>query len=182
MDLEPLLLIWKNSPVLKPTFGMGTAHRSLAPLMPVLVLSWSPYCHGQRHCIGLAWGGVQHVLTTQNSRALQFYWGALHRGPLAVLVFSLPLSTGKRRLFFYSYSQNQHRQTLGTGGTFLKDARPYLPSTSYSERMLPGPPFCTVQVSSGHSSSKSTSSPLGLQHFDNTKPVIARLIIRNPMF
>lgn len=115
----------------------------LVPLLPLAegIMSW--------------WGCPTAEADTSSSPRtavlLQSYVGVTAPGPAAVLVFTLPLSTGKRLVFLFSSLKPILAETLEADGTFLKDAGPYLPPSSHSETILLGPPSWTVQVSSCHS-------------------------------
>lgn len=69
MDLEHLLLIWKNIlPVVKPAFEMSLPPEHVEALMPVLFLFW-PHCHlwprgSVSHLTSCGGGGVQLLKQT----------------------------------------------------------------------------------------------------------------------
>lgn len=109
---------------------------------------------------------------------LQSYVGVTAPGPAAVLVFTLPLSTGKRLVFLFSSLKPILAETLEADGTFLKDAGPYLPPSSHSETILLGPPSWTVQVSSCHSLlGGHQQSPKPSRNMSNT---LAKLSLSRP--
>lgn len=92
------------------------------------------------------------------------------QGPVAVLAFNLPLSTGKRCPFFYSYPQNQYWQRHWELIVHIKKMQDpvYLPVST--QKLLPRPPSCTVQLSSRHSLLQGhQQSPKSLQE---TSPVL----------
>lgn len=92
--------------------------------------------------------GQRHVLITQNIHAPALLWGVLHWDPEQFWSSTYLFQQERDSFSLILIQKPVLAEILGADGTFLKDAGPYLPLSSYSEMIFPGPLSRPVQVSS----------------------------------